>query len=155
MLLIEASIKSLGYLLPPSPVPAGAYIPAVKTGNLIFTAGMIPTQSGEVKFAGKIGAELTLEQGGKAAVMCLLNALAAIKGIVGDLDKIERAVKLCGYVNSAPGFTEQHKVMNYASELLQKIFGEKGKHARIAVGMTELPLNAAVELDLIVEIKAA
>jgi enamine deaminase RidA (YjgF/YER057c/UK114 family) len=106
-----------------------------------------------VKFAGKVGADLTLEQGGKAAEMCLLNGLAAIKGVIGDLDKIARVVKLSGYVNSAAGFIEQHKVMNYASELLQKIFGESGKHARIAVGVAGLPLNVAVEVDLIVELR--
>jgi enamine deaminase RidA (YjgF/YER057c/UK114 family) len=153
MLQIESKIKELGYVLPPSPTPAAAYLPAVKSGNLVFTAGMLPMQAGEVKFAGKVGADLTLEQGGKAAEMCLLNGLAAIKGVIGDLDKIARVVKLSGYVNSAAGFIEQHKVMNYASELLQKIFGESGKHARIAVGVAGLPLNVAVEVDLIVELR--
>ena len=144
----------MGYALPDAPKPAAAYLPAVKSGNLIFTAGMLPMRGAEVVFAGKAGKELSLGEAGRAAEMCLLNGLAAIKAVAGSLDNVKRIVKLSGYVNSAPGFCDQHKVMNYASELLVKIFGEAGKHSRIAVGMVELPLNAAVELDLIVEVKA-
>ena len=150
----EAKIKELGYILPPVPKPVAAYEPAVKTGNLVFTAGMLPMVKGKLEYTGKAGADVDIETGKKAAEISVLNALAAIKGLIGDLDKISRVVKLSGYVNSASCFTDQPKILNGASELLIKIFGEKGKHARIAIGVNELPLNASVELDLIVEVKA-
>jgi enamine deaminase RidA (YjgF/YER057c/UK114 family) len=149
---IEAKISQLGFKLPPPPKPAAAYVPAAKVGNLVFTAGMLPILEGRAAFFGKVGKELTLEEAGHAAELALLNGLAAIKGLVGDLDKVARIVKLSGYVNSAPGFTEQHKVLNYASEILIKVFDGLGHHARIAVGMAELPLNVCIELDLVVEV---
>ncbi|MFZ0453843.1 MAG: RidA family protein [Ignavibacteriaceae bacterium] len=151
--MIEEKIKKLGFNLPETPKPLAAYIPAVKINNLIFTAGQIPSVAGELLYKGKIGQELNIEQGQRAAEMCLLNGLAAIKGIIGDLNKIERIVKVTAFVNSADGFIEQPKVANGASELLIKIFDEKGKHVRSAVGVNELPLNAAVEVEIICEVK--
>ncbi|MBU0687554.1 MAG: RidA family protein [Candidatus Margulisbacteria bacterium] len=150
---IETKIKELGFTLPDVPKPVASYIPAVKTGNLVFTAGMLPMVKGKLAYNGKVGADVSLEDGVKAAEISLLNGLAAIKGVAGDLDKIVKVVKLSGYVNSASCFTDQPKVLNGASELLLKIFGDAGKHARIAIGVNELPLNACVELDIIVEVK--
>ena len=151
--MIEEKIKELGYNLHEAPKPVAAYIPALKINNLIFTAGQIPSIDGELIFKGKIDKELTLMEGQRAAEICVLNCLAAIKGITFDLNKIERIVKLTVFVNSADGFTDQPKVANGASELLIRIFGEKGKHARSVVGVNELPLNAAVEVEMICEVK--
>lgn len=152
--MIEEKIKKLGFNLPDTPKPVAAYIPAIKINNMVFTAGQIPSVSGELKYSGKIGSELTIEQGQRAAEICLLNGLAAIKGITGDLNNIERIIKVTAFINSADGFVEQPKVANGASELLIKIFDEKGKHVRSAVGVNELPLNAAVEVEIICEIKS-
>ena len=151
--MIEDKIKELGFNLPGAPKPVAAYIPAHRVNNLIFTAGQIPSIAGELMFKGKIDKELNLVEGQRAAEICVLNCLAAVKGILGDLDSIERIVKLTVFVNSSEGFTDQPKVANGASELLIKIFGEKGKHARSAVGVIALPLNAAVEIEMICEIK--
>jgi enamine deaminase RidA (YjgF/YER057c/UK114 family) len=151
--MIEDKIKELGFNLPGAPKPVAAYIPAYRVNNLIFTAGQIPSIAGELMFKGKIDKELNLVEGQRAAEICILNCLAAVKGILGDLDSIERIVKLTVFVNSSEGFTDQPKVANGASELLIKIFGEKGKHARSAVGVIALPLNAAVEIEMICEIK--
>jgi len=152
--MIEEKIKELGFNLPEPPKPVAAYIPALAINNLIFTAGQIPSIAGDLMFKGKIDKELTLMEGQRAAETCVLNCLAAIKGITGDLNKIERIVKLTVFVNSSDSFTDQPKVANGASELLIKIFGEKGKHARSAVGVNALPLNAAVEIEMICEIKS-
>ena len=151
--MIEEKIKELGYVLPEAPKPLAAYIPALKTGNYVYTSGQVPIQKGELKFAGKIGRDLTLEEGQKAAELCALNALSAIKGLIDDLKKIERIIKVTVFVNSANGFIDQPKVANGASEFLGKIFGENGKHVRSAVGVGELPVNSAVELEMMVEIK--
>lgn len=148
----EAKLENLGYTLPPIPKPVAAYVPAVKTGNLVYTAGQLPTKGGQL-ITGKVGSDLTIEDGAEAAEIAVLNALAAIKGVIGDLDNIKRIVKLNVFVNSAEGFTNQHKVANGASLLLQSIFGkEVGQHARAALGVNELPLNSALELELIVEV---
>ena len=152
--MIEEKIKELGFNLPDVPKPVAAYIPAVKINNLVFTAGQIPSVGRELMYKGKIGKDLNIEQGQRAAETCLLNGLAAIKGIIGDLNNIERIVKVTAFVNSADGFLEQPKVANGASELLIKIFDEKGKHVRSAVGVNELPLNAAVEIEIICEVKS-
>ena len=152
--MIEEKIKKLGFNLPGTPKPVAAYIPAIEINKLIFTAGQIPSVAGELMYKGKIGKELNIEQGQRAAEVCILNALAAIKGITGDLDKIERIIKVTAFVNSADGFIEQPKVANGASELLIKIFDEKGKHVRSAVGVNELPLNAVVEVEIICEVKS-
>lgn len=150
--MIEEKIKDLGFELPEAPKPVAAYVSVLKVDNLVFTAGQIPSVKGELKYKGKLEKDLVIENGKKAAEICALNCLAAIKGIIKNLDKIEQVVKLTVFVNSSEGFTNQPKVANGASELLEKIFGEKGKHVRSAVGVNELPLNAAVEVEMIVKI---
>jgi enamine deaminase RidA (YjgF/YER057c/UK114 family) len=151
--MIEEKIKELGFEVPEAPKPLAAYVPALNVNDLVFTAGQLPSIKGELKFKGKIGKDLSEEAGIKAAEICALNCLGAIKGVIGNLDKIDRVVKLTAFVNSAEGFTAQPKVANGASELIAKIFGEKGKHARSAVGVSELPLDAAVEIEMIVKLK--
>lgn len=146
-------LKELGIEIPDVPTPVAAYVPAVQSGGLIFTAGQIPFVSGTLAFQGIVGEDLTTEQGAEAAGICVLNALAAVKSVCGDLDKIVRIVKLTGFVQCTTEYKDQAKVMNGASELLGRIFGEKGKHARCALGANSLPLDAPVELDLIVEIE--
>jgi enamine deaminase RidA (YjgF/YER057c/UK114 family) len=149
----EQRIQELGLTLPPVAAPAGAYLPAIVSGNLVFTAGQIPLVDGKLMATGKIGAELTAEQGKEIAQRCALNAVAAVKSVIGDLDRITRIVKVVGFVASTPDFTAQPTVINGASEFLQEVFGEIGKHARSAVGVAALPLDAPVEIELIVEFK--
>ena len=149
---VENKIKELGLQLPEPPKPLAAYIPAKKTGNLVFTAGQLPMVNGELILKGLLGQAVEIDAAYAAAKTCTLNALAAIKGVIGDLDQIKQVVRVVGYVASVPTFTQQPAVVNGASELLLEIFGEKGKHARSAVGMAVLPLNAAVEIELTVEI---
>ncbi|BDQ04275.1 RidA family protein [Ignavibacterium sp.] len=151
--MIEEKIKQLGFELPEVAKPLAAYIPAKKVGNLVMTSGQVPIVKGEMKFVGKVGKDLSEEDGQKAAQVCALNCLAAIKSVVGSLDDIEEVVKLTVFVNSADGFTAQPKVANGASELVGKIFGDNGLHVRSAVGVSELPLNAAVEIEMIVRVK--
>ncbi len=151
--MIEDKIKDSGFELPDAPKPVAVYVPALKINNLVFTAGQIPFVKGELKYKGKLGKDLSIDEGKKAAEICALNCLAAIKGIINNLDEVERVVKLTVFVNSGDGFTNQPQVANGASELLEKIFGEKGKHVRSAVGVNELPLDAAVEIEMIVKIK--
>ena len=150
---IENRIKSLGIILPETPKPVTAYIPAIKVEKLIFTSGQIPIVKGKLKYQGKLGSDLTQEQGFKAAQICIINGLSALRDVIGDLDDIEQIVKVVGYVASAANFNDQPLVVNGASELLQEIFGERGVHARSAVGVAELPLNVPVEIELIVKIK--
>ncbi len=151
--MIEEKIKELGYTLPETPKPLAAYIPAIQTGDYVYTSGQVPFANGELKYAGKIGFDLSIEEGQKAAELCALNGLSAIKGTIGDLNKIEQIVKVTVFVNSADGFTDQPKVANGASEFLGKIFGEAGTHVRSAVGVNELPVNSAVEVEMIVKVK--
>lgn len=151
--MIEEKIKQLGFELPEVARPLAAYIPAKKVGNLVMTSGQVPIVKGEMKFVGKVGKDLSEEDGQKAAQVCALNCLAAIKSVIGSLDDIEEVVKLTVFVNSADGFTAQPKVANGASELVGKIFGDNGLHARSAVGVSELPLNSAVEIEMIVRVK--
>ena len=151
--MIEDKIKELGFVLPEAPKPLAAYVPALKVEKLVYTAGQLPMTKGELKYKGKLGSDISVEDGRSAAEICALNCLAAVKGIIGNLDDIERIVKLTAFVNSADNFTDQPKVANGASELIGKIFGESGKHARSAVGVNELPLNAPVEIEMIVKIK--
>ncbi|MDD3013940.1 MAG: RidA family protein [Candidatus Gastranaerophilales bacterium] len=153
MSFIIQKIKELGLELPPAPKPVGAYIPAIRTGNLIFTSGILPVIDGKVIYTKEIGGFLnSVSRGYDAAKLCALNALSVINDIAG-LDNIERIIKVTGFVNSAPSFNDQPKVINGASELLVSIFGENGKHVRSAVGVNELPLLASVELELIVQVK--
>ena len=150
--MIEEKIASLGIKLPEAPAPAGSYVPVVISGNLVFVAGQIPTEGGQVKFKGKVGKDLSIEAGQHAARLCTINALSQLKSAMGNLDKIRRFVKVTGFVNCDPSFTDQPKVINGASDLLVQIFGEKGKHARSAVGVNSLPLDCAVEVEFICEI---
>ena len=150
---IEETISSLGLSLPTAAAPVAAYVPAVKSGNLVFTAGQLPVVDGKLLKVGKVGSDVTAEDAKELAQICALNALAAIS-LVADLDQIERVVRVGGFVNCAPGFTAIPGVINGASEFLIKIFGDvNGKHARTAVGGAELPLNAPVEIEVIVQLK--
>lgn len=151
--MIEEKIKQLGFELPEVAKPLAAYIPAKKVGNLVLTSGQVPIIKGEIKYSGKVGSDLSEEEGQRAAEICALNCLAAIKSVIGSLDYIEEVVKLTVFVNSANDFTAQPKVANGASELIGKIFGDKGLHVRSAVGVNQLPLNAAVEIEMIVRVK--
>ena len=153
MFEVERIMKELGVSLPEAPKPVAAYIAAKKTGNLIFTAGQLPMVNGELISKGLLGRDVDIEEANKAARICTINALAAIKGVIGDLDQIQQIVRVVGYVASVPTFTQQPAVVNGASELLLEIFGDNGKHARSAVGMAVLPLNASVEIELTVEVK--
>lgn len=144
-------LTELGLVLPPVATPAGVYLPAVRSGSLVFTAGQLPFIDGALAATGKLGAEIDLERGQELARACGLNALAAVDDLVG-LDAVVRVVKVVGFVASAPGFTAQPDVLNGASELLGLIFGGAGGHARSAVGVAELPMSAPVEIELIVEV---
>ncbi|WP_459557096.1 RidA family protein [Lacunimicrobium album] len=149
---IENKLAELGEKLP-SPSPAvGAYVPAIQTGNLIITSGQLPFVGKELAFTGKVGTQVTKEDAQSAARICVLNALAQVKGLVGNLDLVKRVVRVEGFVQSADGFSEQPFVLNGASLLLVDLFGDAGKHARFAVGCNELPLNAAVEVAIWVEV---
>lgn len=150
---INNRLLELGISLPSSPTPLAAYIPAKQSGNLVFTSGQLPMVNGELISKGLLGQEVEIEEANKAARICTLNALAAIKGVIGDIDRIKQIVRVVGYVASVPTFTQQPAVVNGASELLLEIFGEAGKHARSAVGMAVLPLNASVEIELTVEVE--
>ncbi|MGH3719243.1 MAG: RidA family protein [Pseudonocardiaceae bacterium] len=144
-------LAELGLVLPPVAAPAGMYVPAVRSGSLVFTSGQLPFVDGVLAATGKLGAEIDSERGQELARTCALNAVAAVDDLVG-LDAVVRVVKVVGFVASAPGFTAQPAVLNGASELLSKVFGPAGAHARSAVGVAELPLDAPVEVELIVEV---
>ena len=149
---IKEKLSALGLTLPTAAAPVAAYVPAVKTGNLVFTAGQLPVVDGKLVLTGKVGSDVTAEDAKKMAEICALNALAAIS-LVADIDHIEKIVKVGGFVNGAPGFVAIPAVINGASELLIKLFGEvNGKHARTAVGVAELPLNSPVEIELLVKL---
>lgn len=148
----EARVKDLGLTIPEPSKPGGHFVPAVQVGNLIFVSGQISAVSGQVERKGKLGRELSIEQGQEASRQALLNVLAVLRNALGTLDAIKRIVKLNGWVASAEGFNSQHIVVNGASLLLEEIFGEVGKHARAAIGVAELPLGAPVELELIAEV---
>jgi enamine deaminase RidA (YjgF/YER057c/UK114 family) len=147
--MIEEKLASLGISLPIPPEPAGSYLPVVISGNLAFVAGQIPMEGKYVKFRGKVD---SIETGQEAARLCTINALAQLKSSLGSLDRIKRVIKVTGFVNCDPSFADQAKVINGASDLLVNIFGEKGKHARAAVGVSSLPLNSTVELEFIAEV---
>lgn len=149
----ETRLKELGHTLPPAPKPVASYVPFVRTGNLVFVSGQIPVKDGKPAYTGKIGKDLTLAQGQEAARLCVLNALAILKEAAGGLDRVKRIVRVVGHVNAAPGFTDIHVTTNGASDLLAQVFGEAGKHSRLALGAAELPLNVAFELDVIAEVQ--
>lgn len=148
---VETRLAELGLELPEVATPAGSYVPAVISGNLVFTAGQIPLVDGTLMAEGRLGAEISPEQGKEIAQRCALNAIAAVKSVLGDLGRVKRVVKVVGFVASTPDFTAQPSVVNGASELLQAAFGDAGVHARSAVGVAVLPLNSPVEVELIVE----
>jgi enamine deaminase RidA (YjgF/YER057c/UK114 family) len=148
-MMIEEKLSSLGIMLPHPPPAAGSYLPVVVSGNLAFVAGQIPVDGNQVKFTGKLE---SIETGQQAARLCIINALAQLKSALGSLDKVKRIIKLSGFVNCDPSFADHPRVINSASDLLLQLFGERGKHARIAVGASSLPLNSTVEVDLIVEL---
>ncbi len=150
---VESRIEQIGLNIPEAPKPVAAYIPAKQTGKLVFTAGQLPMVNGELFSKGLLGQDVEIDEANNAARICTLNALAAIKGVIGNLDRIKQIVRVVGYVASVPTFTQQPAVVNGASELLLEIFGENGKHARSAVGMAVLPLNASVEIELTVEVE--
>jgi len=151
---IEKKLASLGLELPAPPIPAAHYIPYVKVGNILFVGGNIGRLNGQpLAYAGKVGDKVTLEQGYEMARNCALNHLAVIKSALGDLDRVERFVKLLGFVNVAPGFTKMPQVMNGASDLFVWLWGERGEHARAAVGVASLSNDAPVETEVIVQIK--
>lgn len=149
---VEARLRTQGQEIPAAPAAVGCYLPAIRTGNLVVTSGQLPSIGKEVVFQGKIGLDVTEEQGRHAARLCALNALAQIKTLIGSLDRVTQIVRVEGYVQSAAGFSSQPAVINGASDLLVAAFGDYGKHTRIAVGVSELPLNAAVELAIWVEV---
>jgi enamine deaminase RidA (YjgF/YER057c/UK114 family) len=151
MAVVEDRLTALGLELPAVAKPAGAYVPAITSGHMVFTAGQLPTVAGTLRGTGKVGAEVTPEDAKDFARTCVLNALAAVAGVIGSLDRINKVVKVVGFVASDPGFTGQPGVINGASELLGEIFGDAGAHARSAVGVAALPLDAPVEIEFIFE----
>jgi enamine deaminase RidA (YjgF/YER057c/UK114 family) len=150
---VESKLKAMGLELPPTPPPQAKYVPAVRTGNLVFVSGMGPLRDGRIAYVGRVGAELTQQEGYECARLCALNALAAAKSVIGSLDEVARVVQLRGFVNSAPGFERQPEVVNGASELMIALFGERGEHARAALGTCALPRNIAVELEMVLELR--
>lgn len=149
---IEGKLKELGIELPEAPKPAASYVPAKTFGNYVYTSGNDCRVNGELLYKGKLGAEVTIEQGQQAAKQTAINLLAVLKEHLGDLDRISQIVKVLGFVNSAPGFVEQPYVINGASDFFEEVFGEKGKHARSAIGTSELPFHTPVEIEMVVEI---
>jgi len=151
---IEQRLAALKIALPATPAPAGNYVPYVVAGTLVFVAGQLPFQDGKVAHPGKLGAGVSIEDGQKAARLCALNLIAQVKAACGgDLERVARCVKLTGFVNATPEFADHPKVVNGASDLMAEVFGDKGRHARAAVGTSSLPLGAAVEIDAIFEIR--
>ncbi len=150
---IEAKLKEMGIDLPQAVTPVANYVPAVRTGNLVFLSGHGPFKEDGSLITGQVGADLNVEQGYQAARRIAIGLLGSLKAAIGDLDKVKQVVKLLGLVNCGPDFTDQPKVINGASDLLVEVFGDKGKHARSAVGTNALPLNIAVEIEMIVEVE--
>ena len=149
---IETKLKELGITLPEAPAAVAAYQPWIQTGNLIFTSGQLPFRDGQIAYEGKLGSELSEEDGYQAARQCALNAIAQLKAASSNLDKIQKIVRIEGYVHCADGFRGHPQVLNGASDLVAEIFGEKGKHTRLALGINEMPLNAAVQLAMTAEV---
>jgi len=148
----EKKLQELGLTLPQPPAAAGAYVPAVRTGNLLYLAGTLPMRDGKIVYAGKVGQEINLVQAAEAAQLCTLNTLANAKAALGSLDAVVRVVMVNGFVNGIDGFSDSPKVLNGASEFLLKVFGDAGKHARAAVSVNGLPLGAAVEVQIVLEV---
>lgn len=150
---IDSRLAKLGVTLPTPPSPQASYVPTVQTGNLVFVSGQVPWTPEGVKFVGKLGREYSIEEGQQAARICAINVLANLKaGLGGDLGRVKRIVKLVGFVNAVPDFHDAHKVVNGASDFLIEVLGDKGKHARSAIGMGTLPLGVAVEIEIVAEV---
>ncbi len=149
---VEQRLAEVGRTVPDVVPPVAAYIPAVRSGSYVYTSGQLPMVSGSLAATGKVGAEVTPEDAKELAAICAINAIAAVKSVIGDLDKVIRVVKVVGFVASDPSFTGQPGVINGASELLKQAFGDAGVHARSAVGVAVLPLDAPVEVEIIVEV---
>ncbi len=149
---VEQRLSELGLALPETPPPLAAYVPAVRAGALVFTSGQLPRLDGRLLETGKVGAEVSVDRAKELAAVCVLNAIAAVKAEIGDLDKVARVVKVVGFVSSSPDFSDQPGVVNGASELLSAVFGDDGRHARSAVGVAVLPLDSPVEVEMIVEV---
>jgi enamine deaminase RidA (YjgF/YER057c/UK114 family) len=152
-LSVADRLSALGLTLPGVPVPVANYVPARQFGNMVFASGQTPTLDGVLTMRGKLGAEISVEQGQEGARLSVLNCLAAVAGLLGDLDRVEAVLKLTGYVASAPGFVDQPTVVNGASVLLEEVLGDAGKHARAALGLAELPGGAPVEVDLVLAVR--
>lgn len=156
--MIEEKLASLGFSISQTPSPAGSYVPVIKSGRLVFVSGQIPFIGNSAglpeKYIGKIPDPVSIDVGKEAAKICVINCLSHIKSLLGDLDLVTRFIKLTGYVNCRPDFTEHPKVINGASDFLNELFGEKGKHTRVAVGAISLPLGSAVEIDFLCEVKS-
>lgn len=150
----EDRLKELGFTLPAPPKPVANYVPVVRTGDLLFLSGVLPSRDGRLVLTGKLGENLTVEQGVEAAKVAVLNGLSIVRSEAGSLDRVKQIVKMVGYIASAPGFTDQPQVLNGASDLLVSVFGEAGRHARVAVGAAELPRLAPIEIELIVELRS-
>jgi enamine deaminase RidA (YjgF/YER057c/UK114 family) len=152
MMSPDDRLRELGITLPEAPQPLGSYVPAVRSGDLLFLSGILPLVDGKLQREGKVGEHITLEDAREDAKRAVLNALAVLRSYTGSLNSVKRCVKITGYIASSPDFTDQPKVLNAASDLLHEIFGEEGKHARAAVGVAILPLNAPVEIEFIFEV---
>ena len=151
---VESRLADLGLELPEVAKPVAAYVPAVRSGDHVFTSGQLPMRSGELMHTGKVGAEVGADEAAQCAQQCALNAMAAVKSVIGDLDKVTRVVKVVAFVASTPDFTGQPQVANGASELIASAFGDAGQHARSAVGVSVLPLDSPVEVEITVEVGA-
>ena len=149
---IEDGLAAKGIEIPPAATPAGAYVPVVQTGNLLFVSGQIPATPDGVKYVGRLGEHISLEEGQDCARLCALNIVAQVKAFIGDLDNVNRVVKLTGFVNSTPDFPQQPQVVHGASNRMAEIFGDAGKHSRAAVGVSVLPLGVAVEVEAVIEV---
>lgn len=149
---IDARLKELGIELPQAAAPAANYVPTVQSGSMLYISGQLPMLDGQIRYKGKLGGDVSVEDGAACARLCAINILAQAKAALGDLDRVARIVKLVGFVNSTPDFGDQPKVVNGASDLMAEVFGDKGKHARSAVGVSSLPFGAAVEVEAILEI---
>jgi len=148
----EDKLKELGIELPEAPSPLGSYVPVIRTGNLVFLSGILPFVDGNLLRQGKVGEDITIDDAREDAKRVVMNALAVLRSHIGSLNTVKRCIKITGYIASSPDFTEQPKVLNAASDLLYDIFGEAGRHARAAIGVTVLPLNAPVEIEFIFEV---
>lgn len=151
--MFEVKLKEMGITIPEAPKPLAAYVPAVKEGNLVFTSGQLPMSEGQLKYKGKLGKDISEEDAKAAAKLCAINCLSVVKSVIGSLDNIERILKVVAFVNSAEDFTAQPAIANGASEFFVEVFGDAGKHSRSAVGVSQLPLGAPVEVEIIVKVK--